>query len=1151
MKPSARLIHGPANSGKTERCLSAYLDLVQGRPEARAIYLCPTALAVAEVKERIVASGRVSAIAGPRVIEFYGLAQQVIRAARRPDREITPLAKTLLIKRIVRDLDKKGQLPYFHPIAEYPGFFQMVGAFIGELKMAARTPEEFARAIEARELKRPGQERHQEIASIYALYQKELSSRKLYDREGLLWIARDNMAAFLSSPGQPSPPPDIELLVVDGFPGFSPAELQIVIELAGKSRQTLVTLTYEKGESAGRHYQAVLRTHQLLAEAFRLTPETTRSADAAAGNEALGVIAENLFQDTAEAATAQVAASVEIIAAPGQLREVEEIAREIKRLLIAGDAGRPVRPDDVLVIFRDLAEYGDRTEEVFEQFGIPVHLQRDLKLCDSPLVKTLLAAVEAAASGGDRDAVLGFLRSSYVRALPEAERDRANGADHVASAAFRAGIIGGFDSWPKRLGRYRSRLEAQRRSGLPEGEQDGEDTPPSRDIEDLDRARALAGKVIEDLRNIPQRGKISEFRNALETLIEQYSMEAAVWRPTHDWTRRDVSALEQLREALNDADALFGGETMTLSDFSRLVHEISQSGLQLPPGRAEGRVRVMDAHGSRPLHFPIVFVGGLSERSFPRHHSEDAIWDDEQRRRLSEMRIPLPPRAQRTWDEMMLFYSAVTRATRKLYLTYPLSDSEGKEKLRSYFVDELRLLFAEEPKIREARLCDLDEILPEPQDEKQDRVAPVEAYRPRDLTNSMAYTLFQRRTEPDRRGAALYNHLLKQDAKTTQSEVSAQRPRLSVLLRAVAVENERESRNPYGPYDGVLDDAAIQAALLEKRRKGSVYSISQFNLYGRCPFQYFCQYLLKLEALEEPEEAIGALQLGTFYHNILYNFYTSLREQRKGATSLADDTAERLMPMMTAAAEREFARAVAEGRAPDSGKSGRDNAVWRLQKEKILRNLRLFVEKEIASAQKSDCIRRPSHFEIGFGPQGRGQDRASRQEPLEIEDADGPIRIRGLIDRVDLVGKANAVEGFIILDYKLRNTPNLRMVEQGLNFQLPVYIMAAQKVLFPKLPAIRAAFYSIHDCKEAKGIDCTQEEEWTALEDLVLNYIRRYVGEIAAGRFPVSPQGKCDIGGAPCPYCTICRHSESRQARKEAKRLHEEAAGPAQDCEAK
>jgi hypothetical protein len=326
--------------------------------------------------------------------------------------------------------------------------------------------------------------------------------------------------------------------------------------------------------------------------------------------------------------------------------------------------------------------------------------------------------------------------------------------------------------------------------------------------------------------------------------------------------------------------------------------------------------------------------------------------------------------------------------------------------------------------------ADLDELLSLFADgESAIRTAPVfgaapplpDVYRLGEAFNAAAHALCQKERAPAADGPLLYNHLL----DTAHAEMAR-------LLGAVAVENERESPNPFGRYDGVLDSPPVLEQLQQRRRKGSPFSISQFNEFGLCPFLYLCDYLLDLEPLEEPEEALGAQELGSLYHDILHDFYAGLREERPEATELTHETVETLIPRMTVVAREEFAEAVKDGRA-------RDDALWRLQQDIILRRLRLFLENEIAWAKEDAGARRPAYFEISFGPRAGGQDPASKPDALVIDDPGGQkIQIRGMIDRVDIV---EGHSGFIIMDYKSGSSvPTRDDMKQGLNFQLPVYL---------------------------------------------------------------------------------------------------------------
>jgi superfamily I DNA/RNA helicase len=76
-----------------------------------------------------------------------------------------------------------------------------------------------------------------------------------------------------------------------------------------------------------------------------------------------------------------------------------------------------------------------------------------------------------------------------------------------------------------------------------------------------------------------------------------------------------------------------------------------------------GRVRVLSASSVRSLHIPYLFLAGLSEKAFPQPDREDRLYGESEYLRLIEHGLPLVTRSDRTREEMLLFYEAITRAT--------------------------------------------------------------------------------------------------------------------------------------------------------------------------------------------------------------------------------------------------------------------------------------------------------------------------------------------------------------------------------------------------------------------------------------------------------------------------------------------------------
>src|SRR5262249_41846586 len=85
---------------------------------------------------------------------------------------------------------------------------------------------------------------------------------------------------------------------------------------------------------------------------------------------------------------------------------------------------------------------------------------------------------------------------------------------------------------------------------------------------------------------------------------------------------------------------------------------------------------------------------GLGERSFPRLVAPAPLFDEAERQRLRETGLDFVSVADLLPDEMLLFYQVVTRARRRLVLSYPAVDERGQDLLPSSFLHAVLDCFA-------------------------------------------------------------------------------------------------------------------------------------------------------------------------------------------------------------------------------------------------------------------------------------------------------------------------------------------------------------------------------------------------------------------------------------------------------------------------
>ena len=120
------------------------------------------------------------------------------------------------------------------------------------------------------------------------------------------------------------------------------------------------------------------------------------------------------------------------------------------------------------------------------------------------------------------------------------------------------------------------------------------------------------------------------------------------------------------------------------------------------PGEA-GRIAVLDLLRARTRRFEIVFVLGLEEGSLPRRGHESPFLGDDARRELDERSRARLTRPDQVARDRYLFYTACTRASRRLYLVREAATDEGSPREPSPFWDEVQAVFPKDDVARWTR----------------------------------------------------------------------------------------------------------------------------------------------------------------------------------------------------------------------------------------------------------------------------------------------------------------------------------------------------------------------------------------------------------------------------------------------------------------
>jgi ATP-dependent helicase/DNAse subunit B len=689
---------------------------------------------------------------------------------------------------------------------------------------------------------------------------------------------------------------------------------------------------------------------------------------------------------------------------------------------------------------------------------------------------------------------------------------------------------------------------------------------PSRDIHPA--ALAWTALVIqtfaERIQAVERTGTPARLRQALLKLLEQFSFRDQITRPVRRTVEDEelpqvilnYNSLEALRrafvvaiksieiaETMSEPPASMGSLSFLVSSSAKrsepsadaggsdkigvdtslatFIEEVRRSlGSQsVAFGAADARgLRVLEATDVRGLRFRVVFIAGLVEGGFPLRASRDWIYPHEERERLKRYGLTLEDISPATLlKEEHYFYQAACRATEQLYLSRPLALEDDSETVASYYIDELRravspLSIRAETVRRDYEGRNLDQV---------------------STAAELNVALVRQQERHAHRGEK--QELLPQPRLKTMLTLARNDGWLSgSALRRIEIERERAGPR-FGPYDGEITDPHLLALVNKRFGIDFVHSASGLSVYGNCAYRFFGQRVLKLEPRGEAALDLQAIDAGKLLHDILRRFFERHRRQR-----LTELNRESLQQELRELADRVFDEH--ERVVPPLNKQ-----IWKIDREirKILLDQVLLYELEVQEQAAAAGVV-PAYFEVAFGGmKSAARDPDSTSQPLELTRStfvgEESIKVSGQIDRVDIA----ADKTLIAYDYKLSTGSTKEDIKAGRSLQLPIYLEALERLLFPEQPIAGGGYYVIRGGNERRNrglhrashtsysgisnrvLGVMSDDEWRQIRDDVIAKIWGFLDHMRAGEFGVNPSEKqktCRF----CDFAAVCRYDRYR-----------------------
>jgi DNA helicase-2/ATP-dependent DNA helicase PcrA len=679
-----RLLAGPG-AGKTQALVDLYVELVRrglaGRGEV--LVLTFSTAAAGEIAQRLDERLRDS-YDEAWISTFHSFCARLLRD-HRPDPGrllMSGFQEFVAMRGTLQELDGAG-LGTLARVLRTDGFAQDALAFVALLKQNRVGHHELALLAQA-----TGTARLQALARIYGAYQSRLDGAGLRDFRDLIAdaiglldalpeVLRDYRSKF-------------RYVLVDEFQDVDPAQFHLLRTLAPPGRPGPRLLVAGDPDQSIYGFRGTVP--RLLAEEFgrvyggrevalevshRCPPSVLETGDRLLGATQPARSARAIRSDRAEP---EAEPAVRVAREATAVDEAFFVAREIRRLLLE-DPG--LRPGDFAVLLRSTTVLSAPFEEAIRALDLPYEVRGVGALARNEVVRFLLTYLRAVHEPDDPESLERLLASGLSGVGPRA-------AGRLRRHAIEEGRV-----FAKVVRRLLMWLHATDSGDWPLPWGEPEPAPPAEAAEPAepppppdfaayltpDELRALHTAVTAYYEVARRARRLPVHALAHTVLLEAGVMDRILHLPLPDEERTE--ALDELRAALDAFAQLeevwerLHGAPPLLADVAPRLDSLIARAVDDAEAAARSRdaVQVMTVHQAKGLQFEVVFLSGFAQGLFPLAARPHPLLEETDQRWLEGSLPGFRPSwpsnpLEHAAEEARLAYVGITRARRRLYVTY-------------------------------------------------------------------------------------------------------------------------------------------------------------------------------------------------------------------------------------------------------------------------------------------------------------------------------------------------------------------------------------------------------------------------------------------------------------------------------------------------
>ncbi len=988
-----RFIYGPSGSGKSTKIQNIIIDSSLKNPERRHLLIVPDQFNL-QTQMRMVRLHPDHAFSNIEVLGFSRLAHRILEEAGGEDIPVLDdTGKSLIIRRIADRVSP--ELKVMSTKLDRIGYIHEVKSAISEFLQYGISPDDLKGVIDNMTDHRALSLKLHDLMCIYRAFMEDKAG-EFITREETLDLVRKRMHR--------SELVKDSFIAFDGFTGFTPIQEKVIQEMMVLASDVYFVFTTDHGcdihdKVAPENVFALSHTScsRLLAlaeqasvaedEAIRAPFDGVEASDRPA---CLTYLEKRLFRpDDSDPFTGGIPGHIKIYKAADVRSEITDTFQRIRELIRT----RGFRYRDIAIVTGDISAYADGIADTAAELDIPVYMDYSRPIMLSPFIEALLAAFEVVRFDYRYESLIRFMRTGFGPL-------NMHETDELENFLMRTGIRG-----HEAFGR----VWTYREPALGELSEEALNLR----IEEMERLNASREKVYDWFASLHNTGEtIGSYSGALYDFIDKTGMYDKLLKMSRDFASSNdhIRALEYeqiyalVLKLLDQMAALCGDEKTDTDSYVHMLEAgLSEIRLSVIPADSD-RLMVGDIVRTRLSEIKALFLLGANDCYIPGDMSSGGIISDIDREYLRGgdgqdarpvLELAPSPRDQ-LYIQKLYLYMNLCKPSKELIVSCALSDTQGRELMPSYLIEELCKLF---PGLEPHPSSDTHSITVAGDPEKKIS-APADHIRMRDhaamlLRRYMAGGLNDERSGELDMLISLFDSLKEsgdEDVLGRMCDMSAMHYEHTPLSHELAV----------SLYGSVI-----------------MTSVSRLEKFAGCAYAHFLSYGLKLRT--RPEYSFENTDMGEVYHKSLEEFEIKLTDEGLTWEGLTEADADKWVDEIMDIISTTYGDTILISNSRNMALANR-----------IRRVVKRSVDTIRYQVVKGKFV--PKYFEKRF---------FAEKKIGNSDSEDMTYRISGKIDRMDICDSDNG-KYLRIVDYKSGNRDfDLAELYHGLMMQLAVYMSRA------------------------------------------------------------------------------------------------------------